>query len=352
MTDRSSIAASLRAGRSVRGAVDAHHAILLRVVLLAGVFFGLGLGRRNFNLTLSAWGLLQGSTVVALLGAAIATTIIAGELDLSVAATAGLCAIVSAKLLGQSVAAAVAGALLIGVILGLTQGIAIVYLRVTSIVFTLGTMIALGGVQLLITSNGKTVVAHNTAIVATVTRRYGIFTPLSLAMVVVVVAYQLLLSFSRYGTQLYAFGAARKEASLAGLNPAATTISVFAISGVLASAAGVATTLSSASAVPGGLDSMLLTAIAVALVGGVSLHGGRGGPVDVLLGTFLVVGVDNELSARGVSSKSQSLATATLLLAAVLIEMWTDRRALRGLVLGRSASPRPMSEAQVPRGSS
>jgi ribose/xylose/arabinose/galactoside ABC-type transport system permease subunit len=148
-------------------------------------------------------------------------------------------------------------------------------------------------------------------------------------MLAIVVAYQLFLSYSRFGTRLHAFGAARKEAVLAGVSHRKTVVIVFGISGLLASAAGAATALSSASAVPGGLDPLLLNAIAVALVGGISLHGGRGGPMSVLVGTFLVVGVDNELSARGVSSKSQSLAIAGLLLAAVLIEMWAERRPTR-----------------------
>jgi ribose/xylose/arabinose/galactoside ABC-type transport system permease subunit len=310
-------------------ALRSHQSLLLRLGLLAFLFFGLGLRRANFNPTLSTWGLLQGSTVVCLLGVAIATTILAGELDLSVAAIAGVSAIVTAKLIGDSVVLAVALALAIGLVIGLVQGAAIVLLRVTSIVFTLGTMIALGGLQLLITSNGKTVLATNSAIVATVTKRYGIFTALSVAMVVIIVVYQLFLSFSRYGTRLYAFGSARKEASLAGLRQGTTTVSVFAISGLFAAAAGAAAAMSSASAVPRGLDSLLLTAIAVALVGGISLHGGKGGPIDVLVGALLVVEVENELSARGVSSKSQSLAIAVLLLAAVLIEMWGDHRPLR-----------------------
>jgi ribose transport system permease protein len=342
VNDRSSrTSPASAAARRLRLIGASHHALLLRLVLLGVVFFGLGLRRPHFNMTLSAWGVLSGSTVVGLLGVAVATTIIAGELDLSIAATAGVSAIVTAKILDHGAAAAVVVALTVGLVLGLVQGAAIVALRVTSIVFTLGTMIALGGLQLLMTSNGKTVVVSNPAIVATVTRRYGIFTALSLAMVCVVVAYQLLITFSRSGTRLYAFGAARKEAGLAGISPARTTITVFAISGLLASAAGVVTTLSSGSAVPGGLDPMLLSAIAVALVGGISLHGGKGGPVDVLVGTFLVVAVENELSARGVSSKSQSLATAGLLLAAVLIEMWGDRRSSRNTVATAGAGRTP-----------
>jgi ribose transport system permease protein len=310
----------------VRQAAASLHSLLLRVGLLVLIVFGLGATRTNYDLTLSAWGLLQGSTVVCLLGLAISTTMIAGELDLSVAATAGISAIVTAKLMSGSVAGAVLLALTAGLVLGLLQGAAIVFFRVTSIVFTLGTMIALGGVALLITSNGKTVLASDSSIVTTVTKRYGIFTPLSLTMLAVVVVYQLFLSYSRFGTRMYGFGSARKEALLAGVSQARMTVIVFGISGLLASAAGAATALSSASAVPGGLDPLLLTSIAVALVGGISLHGGRGGPVSVLIGTLLVIGVQNELSARGVSSKSQSLATAALLLTAVLIEMWGDRR--------------------------
>ena len=142
--------------------------------------------RSNFNATLSAWGLLQGATVVCLLGLAIATTMIAGELDLSVAATAGVSAILTAKLLSHGVVIAIGVALVAGLVLGLLQGAAISFFQVKSIVFTLGTMIALGGLQFLITSNGKTVIASDPSIVATVMQRYWIFTPLSLAMVGVV----------------------------------------------------------------------------------------------------------------------------------------------------------------------
>jgi ribose transport system permease protein len=302
-------------------AARTHHIVLSRAVLFLAMFFGLGLARSAFAPTNAAASLLQGSTTICLLGLAIATTMVAGELDLSVAALAGLSAVFTVKLLDHGAVVAVVVSVGVAVAIGVVQGIGVAFLPIKSIVLTFGTMIALDGVQQVVTSNGQTVVSPNFGIVQTVTQRLWIFTPLSLTMVALVVIYQLYLVFSRFGTRLNAFGAARKESGLAGVRVRPMTIAVFALSGGLAGVAGATSALTSASAVPQGLSPLLLPAVAVALIGGISLYGGRGGPVNVLLGSLLVVGLSNELSARGVSADEANLATAGLLLVAVLVEI-------------------------------
>lgn len=312
-------------GTRVAGLVRKQHVLVSRLVLLAAVFFGLGLARSGFVPSLSAWGMLQGATTVGFLGMAIGTTIVAGELDLSVAAVGGLSAIVAVKLLHAGLIVSVVGAIGVGAGIGLLQGLTVAYLPIQSIVLTLGTMVAWDGAQLLVTSNGQTVVSQNLAVVTAANQRYWIFTPLSLALVLTAVALGAAMHFGRFGSRLKALGASRKEALLAGVKRPPTVIAAFAISGTLAGAAGVTSALSSASAVPDGLDPLLLSAISVALIGGVALRGGRGGPLNVLLGALIVVALTNELAARGASGVTTSMATAGLLIMAVLVEIWTER---------------------------
>jgi ribose/xylose/arabinose/galactoside ABC-type transport system permease subunit len=335
---RSGIA--MRSANTAVATLRQQHVIASRLLLFLAIFFGLGLARSGFQAETAAWSLLQGSTTICLLGMGIATTMVAGELDLSVAAVAGLSAVATVKLLDHGVLVAVTGSLALALGIGLIQGLGVAFLPIKSIVLTFGTMVALDGVQSIVTSDGKTAVSSNFAIVQVVGQRLWIFTPLSLGMLIVVVVYQLLLVYSRFGTRLNAFGAARKESLLAGVRATPVTVAVFAISSTLAGAAGAASALTSASAVPQGLDPLLLSAVAVALIGGISLYGGRGGPVNVLLGAVLVVGLSNELSARGVSAETANLATAGLLLLAVLVEILGSRNSrARATLMVKKGSP-------------
>ena len=296
----------------------------VRFALLIVVFLGLGLSRPGFNPVLGAWGLLVGSAVVGLLGIAIATTMIAGELDLSVAAVAGVSAILTVHLLDVNPLVAVLTSTAVGCAIGALQGAGIYFLNMSSLVFTLGTSILLGGVQLIMTPGGESILAADLGITQTMTQRFFIFTPIVVIFLAAAILYQLFLSFSSFGTELYAFGGHRKEAILAGVGQRKVMVSAFALSGLFAGLAGTMSALSSASATPNQLSPLLLTAVTVALLGGVGLRGGVGRPMGVVVGALLLVSVTNALAIRGVSSDAQYLAIGGLLLATILLQLWLD----------------------------
>ena len=108
----------------------------------------------------------------------------------------------------------------------------------------------------------------------------------------------------------------------------------FTLSAALAGLAGSLSSLESGAAQPAAFDSLLLGGATAALVGGVSLYGGRGSFVGIAVGAltlrFLVLGI----SSRGEPFYVESLATGGLLLGALLIELATGpgRDVLRGLV--------------------
>lgn len=315
----------------MRNFLHAGESMAVRFALLLVVFFGLGLSRPGFNPQLGAWGLLVGSAVVGLLGIAIATTMVAGELDLSVAAVAGVSAILTVQLLDVNPLLAVLAGAAVGGAIGALQGAGIWWLKMSSLVFTLGISILLGGVQLIMTPGGESIIANDLGTTQTMTQRFVIFTPVVIIFLTAAALYQLFLSFSRFGTELYAFGGHRKEAILAGVNQRKMMVSAFALSGLFAGLAGAMSALSSASATPNQLAPLLLTAVTVALLGGVGLHGGVGRPMGVVVGTLLLVSVTNALAIRGVSSDAQNLAIGGLLLATILLQLWIDRSKRRRL---------------------
>jgi ribose/xylose/arabinose/galactoside ABC-type transport system permease subunit len=84
-----------------------------------------------------------------------------------------------------------------------------------------------------------------------------------------------------------------------------------------------------ASATPAAFDGLLLSAVAAALIGGISLYGGRGGVVHVALGVAIVSLLSTGLAARGEQSYVVQLATGVLLFAVITLELLARRVADR-----------------------
>ena len=145
------------------------------------------------------------------------------------------------------------------------------------------------------------------------------------------------LSYARYGREVYAIGGARNEARAAGVPVTRPIIIAFTVSATTAGLAGALAALKSGAATPDAFGSSLLDAVTVALVGGISLYGGRGSVYRVILGAltlrFLIAGLD----ARGAQYFIESLATGALLLGVIVVEFAFERehvwKKARGLLL-------------------
>ncbi|WP_367130589.1 MULTISPECIES: sugar ABC transporter permease [Streptomyces] len=152
---------------------------------------------------------------------------------------------------------------------------------------------------------------------------------LPLAVVIflgVVVALDLVLRRTSYGRKVFALGGSVEAARRAGINVAAVRISVFALSGTMAAVGGMflASQINAANQ-SSGAGSLLMNAIAAAVIGGTSLFGGRGKTWSALLGVLVIQSIASGMALLGIASAVQYMITGAVLLAAIVIDSVSRR---------------------------
>jgi D-xylose transport system permease protein len=142
-----------------------------------------------------------------------------------------------------------------------------------------------------------------------------------LVLVVVLVAWSFLLGRTRFGRYIYAIGGNAEAARRAGINLSRIRILAFTLAGLTAGIMGIIYTSylgSISTGVPGGQN--VLYAVGAAVIGGVSLFGGRGKMVGAVLGGLVVAVIYNGLNLLGLGAAPQYIWTAAVLLAAVTVD--------------------------------
>ena len=263
---------------------------------------------------------LQGFAQLGLLALAIGLTMIAGEFDLSVVGTYALGGMLAVQLGAKSPVLGVLAALGAGAAVGLVQGALIARLRIASMPVTLATYIALLGLTYTM-SGGLSKSYPNSAATLWVDQSLGgVFSPRSLLTLTAFLIAAAVLGFTKLGRELRAIGSDRRASRVAGVRVDRRLIAVFTISGVLAALGGALLSYSYASANPDpGLQPLILAAVA-ALLGGVSLAGGRGAPLGVLAGALSVAVLAQIVAVTALPDFTTQLLYAALLAVIVAIE--------------------------------
>jgi D-xylose transport system permease protein len=152
-----------------------------------------------------------------------------------------------------------------------------------------------------------------------------------LIVLAVLAAWTLLLTQTRFGRYVFAIGGNAEAARRAGVNLARIRIACFALAGLTAGIAGIvyASRLRSVSTSLNG-GTLVLYAVASAVIGGTSLFGGRGKPLHAVLGGIVIAAIYNGMGLLGMSAAAQYMVTALVLLAAVTV----DALARRGRAAG------------------
>jgi D-xylose transport system permease protein len=142
----------------------------------------------------------------------------------------------------------------------------------------------------------------------------------------VLVAWTFLLGRTKLGRYLYAVGGNAEAARRAGIGLATVRTTAFMLASFTGGIGGIvyASRLRSIStAVDGG--TLVLYAVAAAVIGGTSLFGGRGKAVHGVLGGLVIAGIDNGMGLLGFTAASKFMVTALVLLAAVTIDALARR---------------------------
>src|ERR1700722_1847625 len=248
------------------------------------------------------------------------SVILAGGLDLSVPWTIGFCGILAAGLIQGSNATtiwAVPLALGVGALIGFANGFGIAMLGLPPIVVTLATNGMLQGAALLY-SNGTPSGFASPALKWLMTGALGWLTPVVVLMAVFVVFAVTLLGRTVFGRWIYAVGNSPRASYLSGVDVKSTTIGVYVLSGFCAGLVGVLLTGFSGQASLGMGDDFLLPSIAVVIVGGTLITGGRGNYVGMLGGVLLLTALQTLLAGTTLPHSVRDIIYGIVVLVSVL----------------------------------
>jgi L-arabinose transport system permease protein len=250
-----------------------------------------------------------------------------GDFDLSVgavAAFAGIVAVTAANASGSATMGIAAG-LATGAGIGLVNGFVIAGLRINALITTLATMQIVRGLAYLASQN--TVVGSENAVFD---KLFGSLTFLSVPSPVWLmggcfVLFGFLLHCTTFGRNTLAIGGNLEAARLAGIAVTRTRITIFVLQGALAALAGIVEASQLHLADPKGSVGLELQVISACVLGGVSMTGGVGTILAIIVGTLIMGTAQNAMNAKSIPSNYQYLVSGGILLAAVLYDRAKQR---------------------------
>lgn len=154
-------------------------------------------------------------------------------------------------------------------------------------------------------------------------------------VIAVFVVFIVFLKWTGFGRQIYAVGSNPDAAKISGINIDRVKIIVYAINGAIAGLAGAMYTSLYTSAQGNMADSVEMDVIAACVIGGVSLNGGQGNAVGVLLGAVTIAIISKSLSLVGIDAFWQQALKGVIILLAVLVNVIVQRNAARKALEGR-----------------
>jgi ribose transport system permease protein len=270
--------------------------------------------------TANVYDIFQNFASYGLVALALGVTIIAGEFDLSVSSVyllGGMVAVLtgaSSPLLG--ILAALGAAILVGVV----QGGLIAGFRLNSMPVSLGGYLVVLGITYIL-GNGKSVTYDNYTVGLRLDQPVlQIFSIRSLIALGIFVVAAVVLRYVRLGRDLRAIGGDRRSARVAGVSVDRLLIGVFVFSALGAALPGALLSYSLATASPTNIGFDVLTFSATAaLIGGVSLSGGKGSPVGIAAGVLSLSVLQEILAIVNAADFVSSLITGALLIVVTIV---------------------------------
>lgn len=265
------------------------------------------------------------SALIAFLAAGQANLIIMRHIDLSVSSTAGLVSFLigntSMNNMGISIPQSLVIAVAVGAAVGILNGALVAYLKLPSLVVTIGTLYLVRGIFNYL-AGGTTVTADALPDwVATIGSGSILGIPdiflIALALCVVMTLVQ---TYTRWGRDLYAIGSNPPAAARVGIPVAHREFAAFVLNGIIAGLAGMILLFrfSFADATAGlGIE---LYVVAACVIGGVAIAGGVGSAMGALIGAVLLQTITFVLGAFGVSQFWQQAVAGALLVLAIAFD--------------------------------
>jgi len=254
--------------------------------------------------------------------------ILTGGIDLSVGSTVAISGALAASIIKSTnnIFLAVLSAAIVGIAIGIINGLLISKGKLQAFIVTLATMTIFRGATLVFT-NGTPISKLPEKFVEIGNGKLA-FIPIPVIITVIVLIISIyILTQTRFGRYLYALGGNEDSARLSGINTTKIKTLVYVISGFAASIAGVITASRIGSASPNAGTSFELDAIAAVVIGGTSLAGGEGKITGTIIGALIIGVLNNGLNLMNVSPFYQSIVKGLVILIAVLLDKKSRKKA-------------------------
>jgi ribose transport system permease protein len=264
---------------------------------------------------------IRQSSIYGIMAVGMTFVILTGGIDLSVGSILAFSGALAAGMLKADVALpwVILGAVAVGAVLGLANGVIITVGRITPFVTTLG-MMSIARSLTLIYCNGYPISGFHPDF------RFigggdflGIPFPIVVFLVTVVLA-TVILSETRLGRYTFAIGGNEETVRLSGIRTNVYKTIVYVVSGMTAAMSAVILTSRLNSAEPVAGFGYELDVIAAVVIGGTSLSGGRGSVWGTLVGALLIAVINNGMVLLGISPYFQQLVKGLIILGAVLLD--------------------------------
>ncbi len=308
--------------RLPRIALSQELVLLLAIVALFAI---VGATNARFVSEQNLKSIFLGNAYIAVAAIGMSMVIISGNIDISVGSLIGVLATISGTLAVDGVPIVLSWIIPVVISIAFTtlMGAMVAYLRIPSIVVSLGFLSILKG-GLIIVTGGAWINTLPEGFHLAQMRPLGVPMPIYF-MVVLTIAAAFWMKLSATGRSFYAIGGNAEAARLSGINRERTTVKVFAVHGFFVGVAAIlfATQLQIIqSTVPPNLE---LTIITASVVGGVSILGGTGTVVGSTLAAILIAAIGSSLIFINVSPYWLRAVIGVLILVTVLVDM--ERRA-------------------------
>ena len=267
--------------------------------------------------------------IIGVMAAAQTMIIITGGIDISGGAITGLSCMVLALLqrdTHMNMWITLLIAVIIAIAVGFLNGIIIYDLQVPPMIATLGMQTIVRGFVKII-SNALTVTGIDQRILSMGnTNVFGVLPVLAIIWAIVAIIIWFILKYAIFGRSLYVLGSGVEVAKLSGIKVRKMFYATYAGAGLLYGIAGIMLAARVQSALPTGGEGYDMNAIAAAVIGGASLAGGRGTVTGTVLGTILMVLINNAGVQFGLNTHVLEITSGVLIIFAVTMDMLKNRK--------------------------
>ena len=318
-------AASLNLGKILRKILRTRELLLILLIIIMMIVLSLVspafLSYRNMMALASN----EAPKIFVLIG--VLLLLITRDFDLSVGSGMALVGVVLATLIARtgSLSIGLLGGLAAGLIIGVINGFLVTRLKMASFIATLGTLYMARSLCNVITQ-GKAVPVQNQFIIQLFNSYMFGLPSIFIWTIVFAVIMAVLLIKERHFVRLFFIGVNERGARMVGMNTNRMRWALFIFSGLMMAFSGIIYTGMNRAMEPLAFRGIELKLIAMCVIGGASLKGGKGSVPGALLGLLLITLIGNSMTLIGISPQWEGAILGSILLAASILDVYTQKK--------------------------